>query len=115
MSHLFCQSCGTKIPYANAKPNFCSKCGQPLNASATASTNTAQGMQTLEQSVVISQDETDASSVPSIGKLEIEYDTTDHHSFTLGSLMGQESKSQPKGGERRSRPIDEFIDEKKAE
>ena len=40
MSHIFCHSCGTKLSYAHAKPNFCAKCGQQLNA-ATASTNTA--------------------------------------------------------------------------
>ena len=27
MSHIFCYSCGVKIEYNFAKPNFCSKCG----------------------------------------------------------------------------------------
>ena len=115
MSHLFCQSCGTKISYANAKPNFCSKCGQPLNASATASVNTAEGMTTLKQSVIVSQDETDASSVPSIGKLAVEIEDATDTSFTLGSLMGEQSENTPTKRRGSSRSIDEFIDEKKAE
>ncbi len=112
MSHLFCHSCGTKLSYAHAQPNFCGKCGQQLNSS-TASHNTAEGLSVLKESVVVSQDETDASSVPSIGKLQVEYDTSDHNSFTLGSLVGENSEtSRPK---RESRSIDEFIDEKKEE
>ena len=27
MAHLFCHSCGTKLSYAHAQPNFCGKCG----------------------------------------------------------------------------------------
>ena len=113
MSHLFCHSCGTKLSYAHAQPNFCGKCGQQHNSSAS-SRNTAEGLDALKQSVVVSQDETDASSVPSLGKLEVEYDTSDHHSFTLGSLVGEKGDANPRkrGG---SRSIDEYIDEKKAE
>ena len=35
MAHLFCHSCGTKIEYAHAQPNFCVKCGQALNSTAS--------------------------------------------------------------------------------
>jgi hypothetical protein len=111
MAHLFCNSCGTKLEYAHAQPNFCGKCGQSLNS--TASRNTAEGLSSLKESVVISQDETDASSVPSIGKLQVEYDNSDHHSFTLGSLVGE--RSQTNSPKRESRSINEFIDEKKEE
>ena len=113
MSHLFCHSCGTKLSYAHAQPNFCGKCGQQLNSS-TASANTAEGLGILKQSVVVSQDETDASSVPSIGKLQVDYDASDHNSFTLGSLVGEKGDDSPRR-RGRSRSIDEYIDEKKAE
>ena len=112
MSHIFCHSCGTKLSYAHAKPNLCAKCAQQLNA-ATASTNTAEGLKTLEKSVVVSADETDAQSVPSLAKIEVEYDTSDHVSYTVGSLVGEGNpQKSPKGG---SRSFNEFIDEKKAE
>lgn len=110
MSHLFCHTCGTKLPYSHAKPNFCGKCGQSLTT--TASSNTAEGSPILKESVVISQDETDASSVPLIGKLQVEYDTSDHSSFTLGSLVGEQTKSDYQNNHG-SRSINEFIDEKK--
>jgi len=114
MSHLFCHSCGTKLSYAHAQPNFCGKCGQPLNSSTASSQNTAEGLTTLKESVVVSQDETDASSVPPIGKLQVDYDTSDHNSFTLGSLVGEKGDDSPRNREG-SRSIDEYIDEKKAE
>jgi hypothetical protein len=113
MSHLFCHSCGTKISYAHAQPNFCGKCGQQLNA--TASQNTAEGLPNLKESVLISQDETDASSVPSLRNIEVEYETSDHNSFTLGSLVGEGAKKSAPKRERGSRSINEFIDEKKGE
>ena len=73
MAHLFCHSCGAKLSYSNAKPNFCGKCGIQLNTLAsTTSTNTSAGMPALEKSVVISQDETDAESVPTISNFEVE-------------------------------------------
>jgi predicted amidophosphoribosyltransferase len=114
MSHLFCHSCGTKLSYAHAQPNFCAKCGQPLNSSTASSHNTAEGLNTLKESVVVSQDETDASSVPSIGKLQVEYDTSDHNSFTLGSLVGEKGEANPRK-RAESRSINEYIDEKKTE
>ena len=68
MSHLFCQSCGTKISYAHAKPNFCGKCGQQLNSTVTA--NTSENLPILEESVVISKAVQVASPNP-ITKLEL--------------------------------------------
>ena len=70
-------------------------------------------MKTLKESVLVSQDETDADSVPSLAKIEVEYDTSDHNSFTLGSLVGE--NNPPQSQKRGSRSINEFIDEKKAE
>tara|TARA_R110002020_G_scaffold22527_1_gene76120 strand:+ start:1414 stop:1641 length:228 start_codon:yes stop_codon:yes gene_type:complete len=69
--------------------------------------------QRQETSSAISEDETDAESVPNISQLQVEYDVThDNKSFTLGSLVGQDTPADYRGG-RRSRSIDEFIDEKK--
>ena len=69
MSHLFCHSCGNKLSYAHAQPNFCGKCGQQLNESV--STNTAADLPTIKKSVVISADETDSTSVPHISDFQV--------------------------------------------
>ena len=90
MAHLFCHSCGNKLEYAHAKPNFCGKCGQQLNASV--STNTAAELPTLEKSVVLSSDETDAQSVPHISNFQVEYDI-EQTTTTLGSLIGESEPS----------------------
>tara|TARA_R100000008_G_C3507981_1_gene127271 strand:- start:16 stop:357 length:342 start_codon:yes stop_codon:yes gene_type:complete len=112
MAHLFCHSCGTKISYAHAKPNFCGKCGQQLNASA--STNTAADLPKLEKSVVISQDETDSQFVPEISNFQVEVEGPENKTVTLGSLLGEPAPSNTKR-KSRSRSINEFIDEKKKE
>ena len=112
MSHLFCHSCGAKISYSHAKPNFCGKCGQQLNVSATA--NVAGANSTIQKSVVISQDETDAESVPHIENFQIDYET-ENKSVTLGSLMGTAEDTPDTHKKRKSLSVDEFIDEKKKE
>ena len=111
MSHVFCHSCGGKLSYSHAKPNFCGKCGQQLNMSVTA--NIAGEASTVEKSVIISQDETDASVVPHVGDFQIDY-TMEQTSVTLGSLIGE--PSAPNNKKRKgSLSVDEFIDEKKKE
>lgn len=112
MAHTFCQSCGTKLSYAHAKPNFCTKCGQPLNSTAsTVSTNTS----VIEQkSSVISSDETDAEFVPEITDFQVDFEVSNISSRTLGSLIGEPT---PNTTSRRSQPksVNDFIDEKKKE
>jgi|TARA_Y100000401_G_C8307627_1_gene217878 predicted amidophosphoribosyltransferase len=110
MAHLFCHSCGNKLEYAHAKPNFCGKCGQQLNASV--STNTAAELPTLEKSVVLSSDETDAQSVPHISNFQVEYDL-EKTTTTLGSLIGESPPAQREV--KKTRSVNEFIDEKKKE
>ena len=115
MAHLFCHSCGTKISYAHAKPNFCEKCGEQLNSlSSTASTNTSAGMPVLEKSVVISQDETDAQSVPNLSNIQVEIQASDKAPMTFGSLIGVSAPSE-EARRNKARSIKEFIDEKKKE
>ena len=110
MSHFFCHSCGNKISYGHAKPNFCPKCGQQLNASV--SSNVGGNTRAIEESVVISENETDAQSAPQITSFQVEIESEDK-SVTLGSLIGEEAAPTRKRSP--SRSIDEFIDEKKKE
>tara|TARA_R100000900_G_scaffold65841_1_gene52406 strand:+ start:991 stop:1293 length:303 start_codon:yes stop_codon:yes gene_type:complete len=99
------------MTYGHAKPNFCTKCGQQLNKSV--SVNTAGAESTVQKSVVLSDNETDAESVPEISSLQVEIQN-EKNITTFGSLVGEE---QSEKGERstRSRSINEFIDEKKKE
>ena len=110
MAHLFCHSCGHKMEYAHAKPNFCAKCGQQLNASISA--NTAQDTPTIQKSVVLSDNETDAESVPVITDFQVDYEVSDRPTMTLGSLIGEPTPSEYKGDNKTS-SLNEFIDEKK--
>ena len=111
MSHLFCHSCGHKMTYSHAKPNFCTKCGQQLNKSV--SVNTAGAESTVQKSGVLSDNETEAESVPEISSLQVEIQN-EKNITTFGSLVGEE-QSEKRERSNRSRSIDEFIDEKKKE
>ena len=111
MNHLYCHSCGYKMTYSHAKPNFCTKCGQQLNKSV--SVNTADEHSTVQKSVVLSDNETDAESVPQIGRLQVEIDAK-NNSMTFGSLIGEKQADKTET-RKESRTIDEFIDEKKKE
>ena len=71
-------------------------------------------MPTLEKSVVISQDETDAESVPTISNFEVEVQASDKSPLTFGSLIGESTESD-QGRAMKARSINEFIDEKKRE
>jgi hypothetical protein len=107
MAHLFCHSCGTKIEYAHAQPNFCVKCGQALNSNATT-----QASAPPVEVKPISDDETDAQQIPSLASIQVDYEAGGNHTFTLGSLAGKETPPdyRPRKG---SRSVNEFIDEKK--
>jgi hypothetical protein len=107
MAHLFCHSCGTKLEYAHAQPNFCVKCGQSLNSTASVQTPAPT---IVSQS--ISDNETDAQHVPALGSIEVDCEVEGNRTFTLGSLAGKETPPdyRPRKG---SRSVDEFIDEKK--
>ena len=107
MAHLFCHSCGTKIEYAHAQPNFCVKCGQALNSNASIKQSVPE-----MKSQSVSEDETDAESVPSLGGIQVDYEAGGNNTFTLGSLAS--SKTPPDREVRRGRKtIDEFIDERR--
>ena len=107
MSHLFCHSCGTKLEYARAQPNFCGKCGQALNDTATTQASTPPAT-----SKPISDEETDAEFVPSLASIQVDIEAEGHRTFTLGSLAGKGTPAdyRPRKG---PKSVNEFIDEKK--
>jgi hypothetical protein len=113
MNHLFCHSCGGKLSYSLAKPNFCGKCGQQLNISVATNAVALGKASTVEKAVILSEDETDVLSVPHITDFQVEY-SAEQSSVTLGSLIGEQPAPDHKK-RRRSLSVNEFIDEKKKE
>jgi hypothetical protein len=114
MNHIFCSSCGNKLQYSLAKPNFCTKCGNSLGSIAIAKKILpSQSFENLDQEDDdLDEDETSVASVPSIRKLAVDIESdSGNHSFNLGSLFGQNTENSFKQTRRRS--VDDFIDEKK--
>ena len=114
MNHIFCSSCGNKLQYNLAKPNFCTKCGNSLGSIAIAKKiSPSQSFEDLDQEDEdLDEDETSVASVPNIRKLAVDIESNaGNHSFNFGSLFGQNIENSFKPTRRRS--VDDFIDEKK--
>ena len=114
MNHIFCSSCGNKIQYNLAKPNFCTKCGNSLGSIAVAKkTSPSKNMEEDFDYDDLDEDETSVAHVPNIRKLEVDIESdSGNHSFNFGSLFGQNAENSFKP--RRRRSVDDFIDEKKS-
>lgn len=112
MAHLFCQSCGSKISFANAKPNFCNKCGQPLNSTVAAVSAKTSVIE--RKSSVISSDETDAEFVPQISNFQVEFESSDISNRTIGSLLGEPTPIETNRRDN-TQSVNDFINEKKRE
>ena len=114
MNHIFCSSCGNKLQYNLAKPNFCTKCGSSLGVIAIAKKipPSRQSEDLYEDIEDLDEDETSVASIPNIRKLAVDIEADGgNHSFNLGSLFGQNTENSFKQTRRRS--VDDFIDEKK--
>lgn len=111
MNHIFCSSCGNKLQYNLAKPNFCTKCGNSLGSvSFAAKTSSPQSFSSDDDD--FDEDETSVASVPHIRKIAVDIESdSGNTSFNLGSLFGQSSENSFKP--KRRRTVDDFIDEKK--
>jgi len=113
MNHIFCSSCGNKMQYNLAKPNFCTKCGTGLGSVAVAKNIVAPKSRSQEEYEDLDEDETGVDFIPDIRKLAVDIESdSGNHSFTFGSLFGQNTAKSFSGGRRRS--VDDFIDEKKS-
>ena len=113
MNHFFCHSCGFKIEYANAKPNFCSKCGKPLNSSVASTFNEPSAGE-IDDTLYndLKDDETLSNSIPYISEIQVECSSEGHKTHTLGSLAGE----PPSNGGRKtnSKSVNEFLNEKRS-
>jgi len=100
----YCSECGTKVEYKFSPPKFCSNCGAPMGVAQNESKPLNRNVSSQRKSQAISDNETDAESVPYISKLEYEIDDFGASSQqTLGSLHG---KTAPKRKTRIVRDID---------
>jgi hypothetical protein len=112
MNHIFCSSCGNKLQYNLAKPNFCTKCGNSLGATSIAKKLSPSQSFIDDDEGNLDEDETSVASVPHIRKLAVEIESdSGNSSFNFGSLFGQKSENSFK--QKRIRSVDDFIDEKK--
>ena len=105
MPFLFCQQCGTKNPYASARPNFCMSCGTAFGSmSAAAENDTPKEDQPTE-----------VQEVPSfnIQKLEFEIINNNVEEVTLGSVMKEDKVGLMPRKKRKSKtgdPIQDSMD-----
>jgi len=104
MAIKFCTDCGKKFEYKFSPPKFCSDCGSPMGV---ASANEASPpKRTSKKIAALSDDETDAESVPYIHKLEYEIDDFGASlQQTMGSLAG---KQAPKRRINKTRDINDL-------
>ena len=84
---LYCQKCGALNAYVSERPNFCQKCGDGFNNNVT----TAQDHQ-IEQEEVVDEE----SIKYNLDALDVEIETGNSKSSTLGSLMGTGDEDQTK-------------------
>ena len=93
MAIKFCTDCGKKVEYKFNPPKFCSDCGSPFGSSyANEDLPINRKVKKIE---ALSEDETDAESVPRITKLEYEIDTFGADAKqTMGSLAGKRPLSR---------------------
>lgn len=91
MNSVYCTSCGSKIEYSYPKPKFCSSCGTNLSPD-----NSPQIPQRTSNSEVISEDETNATSIPNMSKLDFDVDYGMPSIIKGGDLIENPSAPQPK-------------------
>jgi ribosomal protein L37E len=111
MNHVFCTQCGHKIEYNHSKPNFCSKCGSPTDSVSQASVPIKIRRNEISDEN-LKDDETSVDELPDISELKVDIQAEGkNNTFTFGSLFGE--NDEPKQSRRRSKDVNDFIDEKK--
>lgn len=114
-NHIFCFSCGNKLLYNLAKPNFCGKCGSNLGSTAVAKipSQKSRASRPSDEDDFEDEDNLDIDYIPDIKEIAVEIESFEGNStFSLGSLFGDNSHSAFKA--RRKTSVDDFIDEKKS-
>ena len=109
MNHIYCTECGAKVEYAYSKPKFCSGCGEKLGGLHQSIKKTEKTVKNTS----LAEDETEVDEVPTLlGGLNVDIESDGNHVFELNSLVGEESDKK-EVREKRSRSIDDFIDDRR--
>lgn len=107
MATMFCTNCGGKHEYQGFAPNFCSKCGTPMNAKASVQ-NAQPTQHSVAQRAITkrnrtdeiddpSDDTTDVEELPQIDQLDVDIEIEGgFRAFDLASLGQAGNTAQPK-------------------
>lgn len=93
MATLYCSSCGTKMEYFSAKPNFCSSCGKSVNAafasvSKSTPTKKTKLIEVSEEEDGDTQEFSGGISIPKIG-VDIVVGSIEKNSLSFEELAKQ--------------------------
>ena len=111
MNHVFCTQCGYKIEFNHSQPNFCSKCGSSTG-SVSQSSAPIKITSAKTDKENLRDDETSIDELPDISELKVDIQAEgENNTFTFGSLFGE--RNEPEQSRRRSKDVNDFIDEKK--
>lgn len=118
MKTIFCMSCGKKLEYSYSMPKFCSNCGfsmsgLTLTKKSKPTNHKSDDLEDDEDDEDLEDDETNATELPDISKILVDTNLENgNKTMTFGSLFGESDKPIYKRS-KRSKSIDDFIDEKR--
>lgn len=73
MASAFCPNCGAKHEYSGFAPNFCSKCGSPMNGKASSQVQKKPSRNAHQDDIEEdSEDNTNINELPHIDNLDVE-------------------------------------------
>jgi len=87
MAYKYCTECGHKVEYVGSLPKFCSSCGADMSGGSKSIKRVAKNSIASSKSGLVGQDETDATFVPDIGKLQYTVESLPQNRVTFGDLL----------------------------
>lgn len=87
MAYKYCTECGHKVEYVGSLPKFCSSCGADMSSGVKSSGRVTKKSIASNKSELIGQDETDATHVPDIGRLQYTVEGFGQKTVTFGDLL----------------------------
>lgn len=101
MASVFCTNCGAKHEYSGFTPNFCSKCGSPMNGKASPQAQKKPSRNVNQEDIEEeSEDNTNIDELPDIDKLDVEIEI--EGGFKTFNL--EELSRNPQSGPRKFAP-----------
>ena len=103
MLKIYCSKCGGLNTYVSEKPNFCQKCGSPMNAT-TAKAQTQAKQQQLQ---IEDDDEDETRNLFDLDGLDFEFEAGKSNTETLGNIAGSISEEQAQNSLEDTPPLSE--------